>query len=107
MADVLDRPDIVEAPHADEIFRPAPAEPDTSVRDLRALGMDMMQATTDELAVGVIERLCLRLADVADDLAVTRIMLSESQTIAYERHVRIVRLEQRVADLLELARGAR
>jgi hypothetical protein len=106
MTDVLARPDVVAAPCVDEIFRPAPVDPSkTLTRELLSIGIDMLRATTDELAAAVLERVLSHLAEIADDLAVARLMLSASQTIAYERHVEIQRLRQRNSDLLELARG--
>lgn len=106
MADTITRPDVATMPTADEIFRPAPVDPrHTRTRDLLSIGIDMITASTDDLAATCIERLCEHLADMADELAIKTLMLSESQTIAYERHVVITRQGQRIADLLALARG--
>jgi hypothetical protein len=106
VASVIDHPSVVTMPTADEIFdRPAAVvEPDAQVRELLSIGCEMIAATTDDLAAQVLERICLALASTADALAIARIMLCESQSIAYDRHLQNARLRQRVADLLELAK---
>ena len=88
-----------------DIFERPAVTPRTRTRDLLSIGSDIIKATTDDLAAVCVERLCEHLADVADDLAVSRLMLSESQAVAYDRHIEVTRLRQRVADLLDLARG--
>lgn len=95
-------------PHADEIFRPAPIDPaKTLTREMLAIGIDMMRATTDDLAAAVLERVLGHLADVADRLAVVELELSEALAIAYQRHAMLERQREQLAHLRDLARAAR
>jgi hypothetical protein len=105
VADTLAGPDVVTPPTEAEIFHQPPAAPDTRTRELLAIGIDMITATTDDLAAAVIERLCDRLADVADDLAVTKLLLSRSMELSRTQHLEILRLKRQQADLYEMARG--
>ena len=102
--DVLDR---VEAPTVDEIFRRPPVDPAKSLtREILSIGIDMIAATTDDLAAVALERILEHMADVADRLAVVEIELSETLTIAYERHAMIERQREQIGHLRDLARGA-
>ena len=108
VSDVIDRTDRVEAPAAGEIFRPVPVDPaKTLTREMLSIGLDMMRATTDDLAAQVLERVLWHLADVADRLAVVEIELSETLTIAYQRHAMLERQREQLAHLRDLARAAR
>jgi hypothetical protein len=103
VADTITRPDVASMPTADEIFdRPAPVDPArTKTREILNIGIDMITATTDDLAAVALERILEHLADVADHLAVVEMERSEALTLAYQRHVTITRLREQNADLRE------
>ena len=96
-------------PTSAEVFnRPAPLDPaKTLTREIISIGIDMIRATTDDLAAVALERILEHLVDVADRLAIVELELSEALTIAYERHVVITRQQEQIGHLRDLARGAR
>lgn len=108
MADTLIRPDRVEAPTVDDIFKLAP-DPEAGrrrTREVLSCGVELMRTTTDQLAVTVLDVVLRELADVADRLATYELMLSEAQTARHQQGVEIARLREQHRTMLDLARAA-
>lgn len=95
-------------PTADEIFgrRIWPA-PWPSSRPVLALVVELLPTIEDGLTADLLEHLALALADRDDELRAVRAVLSSSLALSHTQHVEIIRLRQRLADLLDARRRER
>jgi hypothetical protein len=104
-------PATMTAPHldaiADVIGTLAQLPPErTRTREVLDAAIDALGIVTDDVAAAAIDVLAVELADVADRLATRELMLSQALQLAHDQHREIVRLQARVRDLLDLARGS-
>ena len=92
----------------DSIGRLAPLPRDrTRTREVLHAAVEALRVTTDDVAAQAIDVVATELADVADRLTVRELMLSQALQLAHDQYREITRLQSRVRELLELARGAR
>ena len=95
-------------PTADEIFGPriAPA-PWPSSRPVLALIVEVLPTIEDDLTADLLEYVALALVDRDDEVRAVRAVLSSGLALSHNQHVEILRLRQRLADLLDARRGER
>ena len=94
--------------HVDEIFvsriTPAPWLPSHAVL---ALVVEVLPTIEDDLTADLLEYVALALADRDDEVRAIREVLSSGLALSHTQHVEILRLRQRVADLLDARRRER
>ena len=86
--------------------RLAPA-PWLSSRPVLALIVEVLPTVEDDLTADLLEYVALVLVERDDELRAVRAVLSSALTLTHNQHVEILRLRQRVADLLDARRRER
>lgn len=94
-------------PAVAEIFRAATPVPWPSTRSVLDVAIELLPAIDDDLEADLVEALVLAIIDGEDESRAVRLVLSEALALAHAQHVEIVRLQKRVADLLDARRQPR
>ena len=89
-------------PTAHDIFgsRIAPA-PWLASRPVFALVAEVLPTIKDDLTADLLEYVALVLADRDDELRAIRAVVSSALALSHAQHIKVTRLRQRLADLLE------
>jgi len=100
------RPDI--APAATEIFdRQIAPSPWPSSRDALDVAVAALPDIADALTADVVNALALSIVDLREELGAVRMVLSSALAHSQEQHVEILRLQRRLADVLDASRAER
>lgn len=95
-------------PTAEEIFgRRLTSAPWPSSGAVLALGIELLPTIEDGLTADLVEHLLLALVDQDDVLLAVRTVLSAALEQSHTLHVKNVRLQRRLADLLDARRKER
>ncbi len=95
-------------PTVDEIFgRPLAPAPWPSSRPVLNLATELLPIIEDAIASDAIELLALSLVERDDELGAVRLVVSEALTLAHQQHAEVLRLQRRLANLLDARRQER
>ena len=95
-------------PTADEIFSRQPARaPWPSSQPVLDVALEALPAIEDDIARDIIAHLAQAIADLRNELAAVRPILSAALTHAHLQHIEIMRLRQRLVDMHDARRAER
>lgn len=94
-------------PTVAEIFRPTTLVQCSSTRSVLDIAIELLPTIDNDLEADLVEALLLGILDKEEELCAVRLVLSRILALSHEPHVEIVRLQKRVADLLDARRQPR